>query len=104
MNTAEKNTKEIGIRKVLGASVGSIMFLLSQTFRKWVLAANVIAWPLTYVVISRYWLAHFPFRVSVSLLTFCGSGLIALGIALATVSFQPLKAALANPADSIRYE
>jgi putative ABC transport system permease protein len=102
--TAEQKTKEIGIRKVLGASVGSIMFQLSRNFIKWVLIANVIAWPLTYFVLNNYWLSHFPFRVRVSLMTFFASGLIALFIALITVSFQSIKAALANPVDSIRYE
>lgn len=102
--TAEQSTKEIGIRKVLGASVSSIVFQLSQGFLKWVLVANVIAWPVTYFVMSHYWLPHFPFRISVSLITFAGAGLIALGIALATVIFQSLKAAFANPIDSLRYE
>jgi len=102
--TAEQKTKEIGIRKVLGASVGSIMFQLSRNFIKWVFLANVIAWPLTYIVLKNYWLSHFPFRVRMSLLTFFAAGLIALFIALITVSFQSIKAALANPVDSIRYE
>lgn len=102
--TAEQSTKEIGIRKVLGASVISIVFMLSKNFLKWVLVANVIAWPITYFVISKYWLVRFPFRISISLLTFAGAGLIALCIAMTTVSFQSLKAAFANPVDSMRYE
>jgi putative ABC transport system permease protein len=102
--TAEQKTKEIGIRKVLGASVGSIVFQLSQNFIKWVLVANVIAWPLTYFVLKNYWLSHFPFRISLSLLTFAAAGLVALCIAMVTVSFQSIKAAIANPVDSIRYE
>jgi putative ABC transport system permease protein len=102
--TAEQSTKEIGIRKVLGASVGSIVLQLSQGFLKWVLVANVIAWPLTYFVMKHYWLPNFPFRISVSLITFAGAGLIAFGIAVATVSFQSIKAAFANPVDSLRYE
>ena len=102
--TAEQKTKEIGIRKVLGASVGSIVFHLSQNFVKWILVANVIAWPLTYFVLKNYWLSHFPFRISLNLFTFAAAGLVALCIAVVTVSFQSIKAALANPVDSIRYE
>ncbi len=102
--TAEQSTKEIGIRKVLGASVGSIVFQLSRNFIKWVLVANLIAWPVTYIFLKNYWLSNFPFRVPISILTFITAGLIALCIAMLTVSFQSLKAALANPVDSIKYE
>jgi putative ABC transport system permease protein len=102
--TAEQKTKEIGIRKVLGASVGSIVYQLSQNFIKWVLVANVIAWPLTYYFLKNYWLSNFPFRISLNLWTFAVAGLMALFIALLTVSFQSVKAALANPVNSLRYE
>jgi len=102
--TAEQSTKEIGIRKVLGATAGSIVVLLSRNFLKWVLVANVIAWPVTYYVMRNYWLANFPFRIPISLLTFVIAGLITLFIALLAVSYQSIKAAVANPVDSLRYE
>jgi putative ABC transport system permease protein len=103
-HTAEQSTKEIGIRKVLGATASSIVVLLSRNFLKWVLIANLIAWPVTYYVMRNYWLANFPFRIPTSLLTFVSAGLIALFIALLTVSYQSIKAAVANPVDSLRYE
>ncbi len=102
--TAEQSTKEIGIRKVLGASIGSIIVQLSRNFLRWILVANVIAWPLTYFIMKNYWLSNFPFRISLHLLTFMTAGLIAVIIALLTVSYQSIKAALANPIDSLRYE
>ncbi len=100
---AEQRTKEIGIRKVLGASVKGIVLLLSQEFTKWVLVANVIAWPIAYYVMSR-WLQSFAYRIDVKLWMFLLAGLAAFLIALLTVSFQAIKAALANPVESLRYE
>lgn len=102
--TAEQSRKEIGIRKVLGASIGSILVLLSLHFLKWVLVANAIAWPVTYIALKNYWLSRFPFRVSINLLTFAAAGGIAFAIALLTVSYQSIKSALADPVDSIKYE
>ncbi len=102
--TAEQSRKEIGIRKVLGASVRAIVFHLSRNFIKWVLFANLIAWPLTYIVLKNYWLVNFPFRIPLNLMMFLAAGLMAMGIAVLTVSYQSIKAALANPIDSIRYE
>ncbi len=102
--TAEQSTKEIGIRKVLGASVGSIVVALSKNFLKWVLIANVIAWPMAYFVMKNYWLSNFPFRIPISILTFIAAGMLSAFIALLTVSFQSLKAALTNPAETLKYE
>jgi len=102
--TAEQSTKEIGIRKVLGATASSIVILLSRNFLKWVFVANLIAWPVTYYVMRNYWLVNFPFRIPISLLTFVKAGIIALFIALLTVSYQSIKAAVANPVESLRYE
>jgi putative ABC transport system permease protein len=101
--TAERRIKEIGIRKVLGAPVGSIVFLLSKDFTKWVLAANVIAWPVAYYAMFR-WLQSFAYRTSLEVELFLIAGALAFGIALVTISFQTLKAALGDPARALRYE
>ncbi len=101
--TAEQRTKEIGIRKVLGASTPGVVLLLSKEFMKWVLIANVIAWPVAYFAMSR-WLENFAYRISLGWAVFAVSAALALGIALITVGFQATKAALANPADVLRYE
>ena len=101
--TAESRTKEIGIRKVCGASVAGIVIMLSKQFTKWVLLANGIAWPVAYFAMNK-WLQNFAYRINIDIMTFLLSGLLVLGIALLTVSFQSFKAALANPADSLRYE
>jgi putative ABC transport system permease protein len=100
---AEQRTKEIGVRKVLGAPLSSIMWLLTGQFVKWVVIANVIAWPVGYWIMDR-WLQGFAFRVSVPLWVFLASGLAALIIAALTVSSQVIRAALANPAESLKYE
>ena len=96
-------TKEIGVRKVLGASVQSLLILLSNEFVKWVLIADVIAWPFAYYFMNK-WLQDFAYRINISWWMFVLSGGIALLIALATVSFQAIKAAVANPIEALRYE
>jgi len=101
--SAEQRTKEVGIRKVLGASASRIVVLLSRDFTRWVILANVIAWPIAYVVMRR-WLANFAYRINLNIWIFILSGMLALFIALLTVSLRTFKAASTNPADSLRYE
>jgi putative ABC transport system permease protein len=101
--TAEQKTKEIGIRKVLGASVSGIITMLSKEFVKWVLIANFVAWTIAYIFMNK-WLQNFAYRTSMSIWIFILSGSIALFIALLTVSYQSIKAATANPVDSLKYE
>ncbi len=101
--TAERRIKEIGIRKVLGAPVGNIVFLLSRDFTKWVLAANLIAWPIAYYAMHT-WLQNFAYRTGIPVILFLLAGAIAFCIALLTVSFQTIRAALGDPADALRYE
>ncbi len=101
--SAERRVKEIGIRKVLGASVQNITAMLSKDFMKLVIISNLIAWPLAWIGVSR-WLQDFAYRVPVSLWIFIAAAGIALAIALFTVSFQAIKAAIANPVKSLRTE
>jgi len=99
----EQRTKEIGIRKVLGASVANLVALLSKDFTKLVLIANVIAWPVAYFAMQR-WLENFAYRIELGFGTFFLAAALALIIALLTVSYNAIKAALSNPVDSLRYE
>jgi putative ABC transport system permease protein len=101
--TAEERTKEIGVRKVMGASSTNILFLLSKEFIKWVLVANVIAWPVAYFVMNK-WLQNFAYQTSVGLWPFILSAILALLIALFTVSYQSIKAAITDPVECLRYE
>jgi putative ABC transport system permease protein len=102
---AEQRTKEIGIRKVLGAPVSGIVVLLSKEFTRWVLVANIIAWPLAYLAMHS-WLQGFAYRLNLNsqIGFFLMAAVGALFIAWITVSFQAVKAAIANPVDSLRYE
>ncbi len=100
---AEQRTKEIGIRKVLGASVSNIFVLLSREFVLLVAVSNVLAWPLAYYFMNK-WLENYAYHASINLFFFVASALAALGIALLTVSYQAFKAASSDPIYSLRYE
>lgn len=98
-----QRTREIGVRKVLGASVQNIFFLLIKDFVRLLLLANLVAWPLGWWVMNS-WLKDFAYHISIHLLVFLLAGTAALAIALLTIGFQSLKAGLANPIKSLRTE
>ncbi|MCF8414096.1 MAG: ABC transporter permease [Melioribacteraceae bacterium] len=100
---AEQRTKEIGIRKVLGAGVFNLTTLLSRKFLILVLAANIIAWPVAYLFVQN-WLEDFAYRISLDLKPFAAAAFIALLIAIVSVSYRTIKAALLNPLKSLKYE
>jgi putative ABC transport system permease protein len=99
----EQRTKEIGIRKVLGASVESIMSILLKDMTKWVLIANVITWPLAYFLMHK-WLQDYAYRISINWWVFMLAAAFTLGISVLTVCYKVIRAASANPVDSLRYE
>jgi putative ABC transport system permease protein len=101
--SAEKRVKEIGVRKVLGASVQNIVLLLSGHFIKLVVISNLIAWPLAWFAVSK-WLQNFAYHIDIQWWVFILSGIVAILIAFFTVSFQSIKAAVANPIKSLRSE
>lgn len=101
--TLEQRTKEIGVRKVLGASVNNIIFLLSKEFAKLILIANIVAWPFAFFAMNR-WLGNFAYRIGIGWDIFVFSGVLAIVIALVTVCFHSVRAALSNPATALRYE
>ena len=101
--TAEKRTKEIGIRKVLGAPVSHIVILLSKEFSLWILLANLIAWPIGWYAMSK-WLQNFAYRTGLNPLLFIVAGLLSLLVAAIPVGYQAVKAAVADPVTSLRYE
>ena len=100
---AQERTKEIGIRKVLGASASGLLLLISRDFIKWVLFATIIALPLAWFGMNKF-LQVYAYRISIGLSFFLISGAMALVIAFLTVSYQSIKAAVANPVESLRYE
>jgi len=99
----EQRTKEIGVRKVMGASTTGIMQLLSKDFTKWVIVANIIAIPIGYYIMNK-WLQNFAYRTALSLWVFAAAGVIALIIALLTIGVQTYKTANLNPAKTLKYE
>jgi len=99
----EQRRKEIGIRKVLGASAGNILWILGREFVLWVLVANVIGWPIAYFAMSN-WLRNFAYRIGVGPEIFVFSSVLTLAVAIVAVAFQSRRAATSNPADSLRYE
>ena len=101
--SAEKRIKEVGIRRVMGATVQSVVSLLSKDFLRLVLIANLVAWPIAWFAVNK-WLLDFAFRINISWWVFVMSGIAAMLIALVTVSFQAIKAAVANPVESLRTE
>lgn len=101
--TAEQRRKEFGVRKILGASIADILALMSKDFLRWVVIANAVAWPAAYLA-TRQWLQNFAYRIPIRIEVFLLSGLFALIIAGLTVSYQSIKAATADPVDSLRYE
>ncbi|UCD37158.1 MAG: ABC transporter permease [Fidelibacterota bacterium] len=101
--TAERRTKEIGIRKVLGATVASIFTLISNDFLKLVAISALLSLPLSWLAMQN-WLENFAYRISYSVFTFLMVSLIALMIAMLTIAWQVLKAAITNPVDALRYE
>ena len=100
---AGERTKEIGVRKVLGASSASVVMLLSKDFTKWVIISNIAALPLGCFLMER-WLQNFAYRIDMTWPVFVLPGLTAFIIALSAVGFQAVKAAKANPVNSLKYE
>jgi putative ABC transport system permease protein len=100
---AEKRTKEVGIRKVLGASVPALVVLLSREFSRWLVLANVIAWPVGWLAVHR-WLQNFAYRTGVSLWLFASAAVLSAAVAALPVVYHAARAAWAEPVDSLRYE
>ncbi|MBT4333937.1 MAG: hypothetical protein HOD64_11765, partial [Candidatus Cloacimonetes bacterium] len=99
----EQRVKEIGVRKVMGASTCKIMQLLTKDFTKWVIISNIIAIPIGYYIMNK-WLQDFAYRTSLSIWVFALAGVITLIISLLTISVQTYKTANLNPAKTLKYE
>jgi len=102
-HAARRRTKEIGVRKVLGATTQGIAILMTTELVRGVLIANIIAWPIAYIIMNR-WLQTFAYRTGIGLGVFVLSGVLTLVVATATVGYHALRAARANPVDSLKYE
>jgi putative ABC transport system permease protein len=100
---ADQRTKEIGIRKVMGATVAGITLLLTRDFMKWIIVANVIAWPSAYLAMNR-WLQNYAYRTSIGVGILILAAFIALFVAFLTVSVQTIRTAVVDPVESLRYE
>lgn len=98
-----RRKKEIGVRKVLGASVGRIFYLVTNEYIKWVVLSSLISWPISWFIMNR-WLHNFAHHIEIGWWVFALAGAVALVVALLTVSWQATRAAMANPVDSLRYE
>jgi putative ABC transport system permease protein len=101
--TAEQRTKEIGVRKVLGATVSGIIGLLTREYLSLVVIANLLAWPVAYFVMNL-WLQDFAYRINIGVLTFLMAGVVSVLVAMLTVSYQAFRAAVTNPVEALRYE
>jgi putative ABC transport system permease protein len=101
--TIEQKTKEIGIRKVLGAKTQGLVFTLSKEFLKWVLLANLLAWPTAFIIMND-WLKNFAYRIDIAWWMFIASGILTLIIAVLTISYQAFKSAISDPVEALRYE
>ncbi len=101
--STEQRTKEIGIRKALGASALSVTGLLSGYFLRWVVVANILAWPAAYYFMSR-WLEDFAYRIDITVWPFIAAAAISMVLGWLSVSFQTIRAAMTNPVDALRYE
>ncbi|MFC1726797.1 ABC transporter permease, partial [candidate division KSB1 bacterium] len=100
---AARRTKEIGVRKVLGASVSNIFILVSKEFIYLVIISNLIAWPAAYFVMQK-WMQNFAYNTGISVIAFAVSSIITIAAALLTVSFQAVKVSVKNPVESLKYE
>ena len=101
--TTEQRRKEIGVRKILGATIPNIIQSISAEFLKLVMIANMIAWPVSYLLVNK-WLAGFPYKVEINIIVFITAGAIALGISLITIGYTVMRSATSNPIECIRYE